>query len=59
IGNTAITSGQPMTSVQDGVIYTHSFYLSPEFSPEDVKWQISFFDEVVGEGRLGNEGIGK
>ncbi len=59
IGNTVVTSGQPMTSVQDGVIYTHSFYLSPEFSPEDVKWQISFFDEVVGEGRLGNEGIGK
>jgi hypothetical protein len=48
-----------MTSVQDGVIYTHSFYLSPEFSPEDVKWQITFFDEVVGEGKLGNEGIGQ
>ncbi len=51
-GKTVIVSGEPMTPVQEGAIYTYPIYLSLEVEPRDVEWQIQFFDMVVGEGKL-------
>ena len=51
-GKTEIVSDEPMTPVQDGAIYTYPIYLSLEIEPDDVEWQIQFFDKVVGEGKL-------
>ena len=51
-GKTMIVSGEPMTPVQEGAIYTYPIYLSLEVEPGDVEWQIQFFDKVVGEGKL-------
>lgn len=51
-GKTVIVSGEPMTSVQEGAIYTHPIYLSVEIEPDDVEWQIQFFDKIVSEGKL-------
>ena len=51
-GKTVIVSGEPITPVQDGAIYTYPIYLSVEIEPRDVEWQIQFFDTVVGEGKL-------
>ena len=51
-GKTEIVSGEPMTPVRDGAIYTYPVYLSLEIEPADVEWQIHFFDKVVGEGKL-------
>ena len=52
-GKTAIVSGEPMTPVRDGAIYTYTVYLSLEIEPAAVEWQIRFFDKIVGEGELG------
>ena len=51
-GKTMIVSGEPMTPVQEGAIYTYPIYLSLEVEPGDVEWQIQFFEKVVGEGKL-------
>jgi hypothetical protein len=54
-GNAPIVSNQPMLPVQDGAIYTHPLYLSTEIRPENVQWEITFFGETVGGGKLENE----
>ncbi|MDE0300372.1 MAG: hypothetical protein OXN17_17175 [Candidatus Poribacteria bacterium] len=51
-GKTVIVSGEPMTPVQDGAIYTYPIYLSAEIEPTDVEWQVQFSDRIVGEGKL-------
>lgn len=51
-GNRVVTSKQPMKAVQQGTIYTYSLYLSPDVHPEEVRWQVLFFDELIGEGKL-------
>lgn len=45
-------SATPMKVVQDGAIYTYSLYLSPEVTPESVRWEIFFLGESVGSGEL-------
>jgi hypothetical protein len=52
-GKTLIASQLPMRPVQDGAVYTYSLYLSTEVNPENVRWQVFYFDELVGEGELG------
>ena len=47
-----IISATPMKAVQDGAIYTYSLYLSPEITPESVRWEIVFLGESVGSGEL-------
>ena len=47
-----IISATPMTVVQDGAIYTYSLYLSPEVTPESIRWEIFFLGESVGSGKL-------
>ena len=47
-----IISATPMKAVQDGAIYTYSLYLSPEVTPESVRWEIVFLGESVGSGEL-------
>ena len=47
-----IISAIPMTVVQDGAIYTYSLYLSPEVTPESVRWEIFFLGESAGSGEL-------
>ena len=49
-----IISATPMKAVQDGAIYTYSLYLSPEVTPESVRWEIVFLGESVGSGELKN-----
>ena len=53
-GNTAIVAGLPMKPIQDGQIYAHPLYLSPEIDPSHVEWQIFFFNESIGSGGLEN-----
>ena len=48
----SIISAAPMKVVQDGAIYTYSLYLSPEVTPESVRWEIFFLGESVGSGEL-------
>ena len=45
-------SATPMKVVQDGAIYTYSLHLSPEITPENVRWEIFFLGESVGSGEL-------
>lgn len=52
VGNSVITSKQPMKRVQGGAIYTYSLYLSPDVNVEEVRWRVLFYDELVGEGEL-------
>ena len=52
-GRTVIVSDEPMRPVQDGAIYTYPIYLTVDMEPDDVEWQIRFFDKIVGEGKLG------
>ena len=47
-----IISTTPMKVVQDGAIYTYSLYLSPDVTPESVRWEIFFLGESVGSGEL-------
>ncbi|RKU12936.1 hypothetical protein C6502_05135 [Candidatus Poribacteria bacterium] len=47
-----IISAAPMKVVQDGAIYTYSLHLSPEITPERVRWEIFFLGESVGSGEL-------
>ena len=51
-GNAVVVSDQPMLSVQDGAVYTHPLYLSPEIRPSNVQWEVTFFGETVGSGGL-------
>ena len=51
-GVESITSATPMKAVRDGAIYTYSLHLSPEVSPESVRWEIFFLGEPVGSGEL-------
>ena len=48
----SIISAAPMKVVQDGAIYTYSLYLSPEVTPESVRWEIFFLGKSVGSGKL-------
>ncbi len=57
-GQGVIASQLPMQPVRDGAIYTYSLYLSPQVTPENVRWQITFLGELVGEGAL-RQGEGK
>ena len=51
-GAEPIISATPMKAVQDGAIYTYSLHLSPEVTPESIRWEISFLGEPVGSGGL-------
>ncbi len=51
-GAAPIVSSSPMKAIQDGAIYTYSLHLSPEISPESIRWEVSFLGEPVGSGKL-------
>ena len=51
-GTQPIISATPMKAVLDGDIYTYSLYLSPEVTPENIRWEIFFLGEPVGSGEL-------
>ena len=52
-GQVVIASKTSMKALQDGAIYTHPLYLSHKVNPEIVRWEIFFFENLVGTGDLG------
>ena len=51
-GTEPMIAATPMKAVLEGDIYTYSLYLSPEITPENIRWEIFFLGKSVGSGEL-------